>query len=212
MLDKEGFDLWAGGYDRAVGLSDEDGSYPFAGYRQVLGRIYDAVRRLEGKRVLDLGCGTGTLAGKLYRDGYAVTAVDFSGEMLRRAAEKMPSARLVQADFSDGLPEELDGERFDAIVCTYAIHHLTDEQKLRLLTSLQKRLTPGGAVFIGDVAFPTRRELLRCREQSGEAWDDEELYLVAEELLPRLPGAAFEPVSHCAGILTLPALEKGGDA
>ena len=124
----------------------------------------------------------------------------------------MPAARLVQADFSEGLPEELDRERFDAIVCTYAIHHLTDEQKLRLLTSLQNRLHPGGMIFIGDVSFPTRRELLRCREESGEAWDDEELYLVAEELLPRLPGATFEPVSHCAGILILPALEKGGDA
>ena len=36
MLDKKGFDLWADGYDRAVGISDEDGTYPFAGYKQLL--------------------------------------------------------------------------------------------------------------------------------------------------------------------------------
>ncbi len=40
MLSKEGFDLWADGYDRAVGLSDEENSYPFAGYKDVLGGIY----------------------------------------------------------------------------------------------------------------------------------------------------------------------------
>ena len=32
MLNEQGFDLWADGYDRSVGLSEEDGSYPFAGY------------------------------------------------------------------------------------------------------------------------------------------------------------------------------------
>jgi len=40
MLDSKGFDLWADGYDRAVGVSDEENTYPFAGYREVLGGIY----------------------------------------------------------------------------------------------------------------------------------------------------------------------------
>lgn len=48
MLNREGFDLWADGYDRDVGLSDEDGSYPFAGYREILGAIY--------RRILAAGC------------------------------------------------------------------------------------------------------------------------------------------------------------
>ena len=43
MLDHKGFDLWADGYDRAVGVSDEENSYPFAGYKRVLGRIYAEV-------------------------------------------------------------------------------------------------------------------------------------------------------------------------
>ena len=36
MLDNKGFDLWADGYDKAVGLSDENHTYPFAGYKEVL--------------------------------------------------------------------------------------------------------------------------------------------------------------------------------
>ena len=36
MLNETGFDLWADGYDQSVGLSEEQGSYPFAGYRSVV--------------------------------------------------------------------------------------------------------------------------------------------------------------------------------
>ena len=35
MLDNRGFDLWADGYDLAVGLSDEENTYPFAGYKEM---------------------------------------------------------------------------------------------------------------------------------------------------------------------------------
>ena len=33
MLDNKGFDLWADGYDKSVGLSEEENTYPFAGYK-----------------------------------------------------------------------------------------------------------------------------------------------------------------------------------
>ena len=69
MLSKEGFDLWADGYDRAVGLSDEGNTYPFAGYRDVLGGIFRIIMEKENAAVLDLGFGTGTLAAKLYEHG-----------------------------------------------------------------------------------------------------------------------------------------------
>lgn len=39
MLSNKGFDLWADGYDKSVNISDEDGKYPFAGYKTVLKEI-----------------------------------------------------------------------------------------------------------------------------------------------------------------------------
>ena len=39
MLDNKGFDLWADGYDKTVGVSDEENAYPFAGYKDVLGTM-----------------------------------------------------------------------------------------------------------------------------------------------------------------------------
>jgi len=39
MLDNEGFDLWANNYDKTVNLSEEANTYPFCGYKNVLGYI-----------------------------------------------------------------------------------------------------------------------------------------------------------------------------
>lgn len=206
MLDNKGFDLWADGYDRSVNISDEDNSYPFAGYKKVLAGIYDAIRKGQGKRVLDIGFGTGVLAGKLYENGYDITGIDFSERMIQIAQEKMPSARLIQHDFSMGLPAALTNSKFDAIICTYAIHHLDDAGKIEFLKELQTHLLPGGKIYIGDVAFVTREELNACREICGDEWDEDEFYLLAEEIAKEITGAQFYKISHCAGILTLEAI------
>ena len=44
MLNNIEFDLWADGYDKTVGISDEENTYPFAGYKKVLGFIFQAIR------------------------------------------------------------------------------------------------------------------------------------------------------------------------
>lgn len=203
MLDQAGFDAWAADYDNSVSQSEQAGEYPFAGYEAVLDTICRAVLSGGCESVLDLGFGTAALTERLYRAGLRVTGVDFSAQMCAIAQQKMPNARLLQHDFSLGLPSALVGERFDAIVCTYALHHLTDAQKVLFLRELLAHLTPGGRVLIGDIAFATRQALEQCRARSGGEWDEEEIYLVADELAPQLAGARFTPVSHCAGILTL---------
>ncbi len=203
MLDQKGFDLWADGYDRAVGLSDEDNSYPFAGYREVLGRIYRTVMEKPAAAVLDIGFGTGTLTSKLYENGCEVYGQDFSARMIELASGKMPGAHLYQGDFSEGLAEPLRERRYDFIVATYSLHHLTDVQKTVFLRSLLERLEESGKILIGDVAFETRADMEQCMREAGDEWDDEEFYCVAEELRKEFTGLAFERVSFCAGILTL---------
>lgn len=69
MLNNIEFDLWADGYDKTVGISDEENTYPFAGYKKVLGFIFQAIMRAENAAVLDIGFGTGTLTTKLYERG-----------------------------------------------------------------------------------------------------------------------------------------------
>lgn len=203
MLDNKGFDLWADGYDLTVGLSDEENTYPFAGYKEILGSIYRTIMEKSGAVVLDIGFGTGTLAAKLYGNGCTVYGQDFSERMIELASEKMPDAHLYKGDFSQGLVEALQCRSYDFIVATYSLHHLTDIQKICFLRSLLERLNQEGKILIGDVAFKTRVDLEKCQREAGDEWDDEEIYFVIDEMKKSFPKLSYQPVSYCSGILTL---------
>ena len=148
MLNEKGFDLWADGYDKAVGLSEISDAYPFAGYKKVLNAIYQTVLEREAPTVLDIGFGTGTLTAKLYEKGCSIWGQDFSGKMLALAQPKMPEAQLFQGDFTQGLHPALQARRYDFILSTYALHHLTDAQKAPFIMDLLARLNPGGQSII----------------------------------------------------------------
>ena len=203
MLDNRGFDLWADGYDKAVGLSDEDQGYPFAGYKRVLARIYQLVMAKEKAKVLDIGFGTGTLTNRLYEQGCEIWGQDFSSRMIELASTKMPGAHLFQADFSQGLAEPLLRNAYDFIIATYSLHHLTDDGKISLIQMMTDLLNEDGVILIGDVAFASRQDLEQCRKKAGDEWDDEEIYFVFDELRKTFPTMRFEPVSYCAGVLSL---------
>lgn len=202
MLDNKGFDLWADEYDKTVGVSDEENTYPFAGYKDVLGTIYRIVMERPNAVVLDIGFGTGTLTTKLYENGCTIYGQDFSARMMEMAFEKMPNAHLYQGDFTRGLAEPLLGRRYDFIVATYSLHHLTEKQQISFLRELRDRLNPGGRILIGDVAFENREQLERCRTDAGE-WDDDENYFVFDDLKKEFPTLTFKRVSYCAGVLSL---------
>lgn len=203
MLNSNGFDVWADGYDESVRLADENDAYPFAGYAAILKEIYGRVCASGAKTVLDIGFGTGTLAGQLYQQGCDVFGQDFSSRMIQLAQGKMPRAKLYQGDFSLGLVQALKQQRYDAIIATYALHHLTDEQKAAFFQELLPLLQDNGCIYVGDVAFATRAQLEQCKAQAGDDWDASEIYFVYDELKQAFPQLQFEPVSHCAGLLTL---------
>ncbi len=203
MLNGKEFDLWADGYDKAVGISDEESTYPFAGYKKVLGFIFKTIMETANAVVLDIGFGTGTLTTKLYEQGCSIYGQDFSTRMIALASEKMPYAHLYQGDFSKGLVEPLRDRRYDYIVATYSLHHLTNTQKRVFLSELRNHLKENGKIIIGDVAFETRKDLERCRLAAGDAWDGDEIYFVGEELRKDFPGLSFTQMSDCAGVLIL---------
>lgn len=191
MLNSKGFDMWADGYDKSVNLSEERDEYPFAGYKEVLNYIYNEVREKPGAHVLDIGFGTGILTTKLYNSGCVISGVDFSENMIEIAKKKMPDAELMKWDFSKELPEEIKSRRYDFIISTYAIHHLTDRKKINLIKSGFELLNEKGRILIGDVSFETRNHLEECKEKYGEYWDDDEIYFTADEIIDELKHQYF---------------------
>ncbi len=181
MLDDKGFDLWADGYDKSVQLSEEDNEYPFAGYKDVLNTIYNIIHRKEKAKVLDIGFGTGVLTKNYMMMDMKYMVLTSQRECWKYQRE-MPLAKLVQYDFSRGLPKELENIQFDYIISTYAMHHLEDEDKIKFINKLEEYLSRDGRIIIGDIAFETRELLEQCKVKYENYWDDEEIYFVFDEL------------------------------
>ena len=204
-MDASHFDNWAEDYENDVRESNQAESYPFAGYDRVLDRIACFVLAEPVGKILDLGTGSGTLASRLYDAGWEISAVDFSEEMLKQARERMPEASFLIADFSKALPKELNGQKFDFIVMTYAFHHIEYEKQVDFLRSLLPFLTENGKILLGDISFETKEDLENVKLQSDGVWDDEEFYPIIEELRAQLPDLHFEHevISLCAAVMKL---------
>jgi 2-polyprenyl-3-methyl-5-hydroxy-6-metoxy-1,4-benzoquinol methylase len=106
-------------------------------------------------QVVDLGCGTGQLSLPLARAGARVLAVDVSPAMIRRLEAE---ARRAGAANLDGvaLPiEELElpPGSVDLVVSSYALHHLRDADKSRLVGAAWTWLRPGGQLIVADMMF-----------------------------------------------------------
>jgi len=206
MLDKNGFDLWANDYEKDVSKNEENGGYPFAGYRNVLNTIYNKVRSRKSADVLDIGFGTGFLTTQLYNDGYKITGIDFSDKMIDIAKRKMPRAALIKWDFANGLPDEVKNKKYDFILSTYAIHHISDGKKAALVRQFGMMLNTGGKVLFGDVSFETGNDREKCKSKYEDIWDYDEMYIAFDEFEKALGSnfiCSFEKISHCAGVLTI---------
>jgi tRNA (cmo5U34)-methyltransferase len=100
----------------------------------------------SAKRILDLGSGAGRLLAlvKAARPRAEFVALDFSPTMLAEL-EKLfgndPAVTIVAHDFDESLPEL---GRFDAVISSFAIHHVTHERKRAIYAEVFAMLAPGG--------------------------------------------------------------------
>jgi SAM-dependent methyltransferase len=125
---------------------------------------------LAARRVLDLGTGDGRLLTlvKIDRPGMSAVAVDFSPAMLEAARARFaadPAVEVVAHDLDRPLP---DLGRFDAVVSSFAIHHLPHPRKRAIYAEVFDRLAPGGVFCnLEHVASPTARLHERFLDELG---------------------------------------------
>lgn len=124
--------------------------------RQLRRNVLDVAGVGDGRRLLDVGCGTGTLAilaARLGGFGARVSGIDPAPRQIARARAKARRAGL-DIDFRQGVIEDLPfGEAgFDAVTSTLMMHHLPDDLKAEGLAEIARVLKPGGRVVIADFA------------------------------------------------------------
>jgi len=96
------------------------------------------LRPLEGERILDLGCGTGTLTAQIAEKGAHVTGIDRSAEMISSAREKYPG---IAFEVKDGQDLTYAAE-FTAVFSNAALHWMPRAKDV--LEGVERALLPGG--------------------------------------------------------------------
>jgi len=117
-------------------------------------RLLAPARLESGESVLDVGCGTGSLAlvaRRIVGPRGEVHGVDPSPEMIARASDKARKARLV-IQFKTGVAESLnypDG-RFDVVLSTVMLHHLPKTIRQQAVREMRRVLKPNGRLVAVD--------------------------------------------------------------
>lgn len=153
------------------------------------------------RRVLDLGSGDGRLLARVLALQPEATgvALDFSPEMLDRLRVRFDEAtgavRVVAHDLDRPLP---DLGVFDAIVSSFAIHHVADPRKEALYREVYAALVPGGVFCnLEHVASPTpalHRAFLDAIEVAYDEDDPSNKLCAVETQLAWLRAIGFEDV------------------
>lgn len=143
----------------------------FTGERVIPGQVEDdlwaehlaryafAARFASGKRVLDIGCGTGYGTEELARTAAAATGIDSSVEAIAYAAEHYPDVRF---EIHSATDLSFEPGSFDLITAFEIIEHLPDWRAL--LSTAHRLLAPGG-LFI--VSTPNKHYYAEARAASG---------------------------------------------
>jgi len=147
------FDAWSTFYDAPL--------VQRLTYRPEQDAVMARLRRTAARRVLDVGCGTGLLAGRIQRElpGTAVVGCDFSSGMLERASRNAAGVPLARG--SAGALPFRDG-CFDAVVSTEAFHWFPDQPAA--LREFHRVLAPGGRLLV-SLIHPHLEAVSRAGDQ-----------------------------------------------
>ena len=155
-------------------------------------------------RVLDLGCGTGTLTVMLKRSapGAYITGLDGDAEVLAIARGKAErGGQDIQWDHGMAFALPYPDHSFDVVVTSLVIHHLVSADKQRVFQEVRRILRPGGRFHIVDFGrpfSPITRLQARVMKRLEEAADN-----FAGRVLPMLRAAGFRSAQEAENINTL---------
>ena len=166
-------------------------------WRKLRQRTADLARIQPGEQVLDVGCGTGTLAMEVARRvGRAgrVAGVDPGTEQIARARAKA-ARRHVPVEFQIGVIEQLafPDQTFDVVLSTLMMHHLPAPLKRQGLAEIARVLKPGGRLVIADFTRKQDRKARAARFHAGGSSMQDLVALVSDAGFERVETEEMQP-------------------
>lgn len=121
------------------------------------------LRRMNGRKMLDFGCGYGFILSAL-QDEFETYGLDISEYAIEQCGRVTPKSKCAVANIDKGLPEELfETGTFDLVLACYVFEHLHDP--LAAMHKLARLLRPGGVLFF---SVPNTESL--GARWKGDAW------------------------------------------
>jgi putative AdoMet-dependent methyltransferase len=150
-------------HDRIVSNQVEEifAESEYKDYDEALDTVFQMIAAQNDEVGLDLGTGTGNLAGCFLTRGITMCGVDQSKEMLRQCRLKFPNMETKLGNFL-AIPY-LD-DQFDFVVSSFAFQHLSDEQKQLSLQEIDRVLKPRGRLCLADLIYSADNPI---KPQSG---------------------------------------------
>ena len=157
-----------------------------------------------GSRVLDLGCGTGTLT-ILIKEGQPeaeVVGIDVDLRTLGIARKKVARAGFdITLDLGSASKLPYSDDSFDRVVSSLVFHHLTPENKVRTLKEILRVLKPEGELHVADLGKPQNAIMRLPSLIMGHLEESAEN---VKGLIPHmLKTAGFEQVEETNRIMTM---------
>lgn len=108
-------------------------------------QIEKAISYCENKNTaLDVGCGCGgRISDLLIKEGFSITGIDASGEMIKIAKQNYPEINFIQADICEWQSDK----KFDLIIAWDSIFHLSYNEHKPVITKLTSILNPKGIII-----------------------------------------------------------------
>ncbi len=187
-------------YDLKVWFHD---TFSFRGqWRKMRQRTASMAHIQPGEQVLDVGCGTGTLALEVARHvGRAghVAGVDPSTVQIARARSKA-ARRKLPIEFQIGVIEQLPfpDQTFDVVFSTLMMHHLPNSLKRQGLAEIARVLKPGGRLVIADFTHKKERQGRAAQFHAGGSSMHDLAAIVSDAGFAHLETEEMQPLRFSA--------------
>ena len=144
---KNFFKRWAGIYDIAIWL--------LAGVRKKTVAMTGAG---EGAEILDVATGTGKQAFAYAKNGYKVTGIDLSEDMLK-IARKHNKYQNLKLESGDATKLPFEDNRFDVTSISFGLHEMPSDIREKVMSEMVRVTKPGGTVMAVDYGLPKNKSI-----------------------------------------------------